>query len=874
MIPDEEYSERNASEEEEGLLVSMPTVLSQPSSSSLPQQSNHSSSLSVEEEESYSEWSSPLSSLTSWSNLMNDRARTSNHDGDDNGDGNDGVSSVSLHSIFSSSSSSLEEGDSRISRQSQQRQLQDTSKENQGYETVSRPKGSESPEQRRTSLSHEDHRHHHHTHHLQQHLGQRQRRRRRTSGSNQHNRRQGTIDELESKSTRKSSVATSFGGSIKDVSNACRRQPPSRILFWFMMLMNMSIVVFLFAASNVGQGETITRTTTLRLTPNSTAAAVAASATEKLQPLEQASMIENSAGATLLEAKPPVPSSNRLLRRKQRQKRRLDFFFLSLQLSLLPKPPPSSASQSPPQPLSRQVEASTGSKFLSPPATSSDPAAANVASTGDRRRIIALISMGKEAAETKIVERFVLSSILRGQWVGPIVLLTDASSTRYSKLQQYYLSKMNQAYGNAEAVTDHDTSSSPNQLFVIHPKSHHFNWNTIDDMPYKRFKTYLLEYIDMIPELKSPTVTSGTDNTGAPQRETIAARHQRSFPIVYYLDVDIVIGSPLVPMMEFMESQYRILQHDDDVAGNVGTVGSSAQSKPSEGLGRPLSSRRSEMYFFRGNYDHLKVQGGQFILVRGSNSPSPPPSSSSPSSQVCLEQWRNLMDTNVQQSKDQPFLHELYESQQHTIRKWRKKLAKEMMLEQQQATNGGGNGKNTTSGNPSLADPTTMNDISTSSSSTLDASQQMPPSSILPCQIHLMERDPHLYFPSRRTVLHHVERLQREEVQYRYAHWKWYLLHRLVGSITNPLSSLSGSIPPPPNAPTKTLYPPLIHIKNSGKVKDTIPDDIEQYFLQDVFDISLLESARLPSSSSSPNMRQFEDELLQGVGQKIHFMAG
>ena len=44
----------------------------------------------------------------------------------------------------------------------------------------------------------------------------------------------------------------------------------------------------------------------------------------------------------------------------------------------------------------------------------------------DQERAIFLISMGRQAAESKIVERFVMSTRRRGSWKGYVVLLTDA----------------------------------------------------------------------------------------------------------------------------------------------------------------------------------------------------------------------------------------------------------------------------------------------------------------------------------------------------------------------------------------------------------------------------------------------------------------
>jgi hypothetical protein len=50
------------------------------------------------------------------------------------------------------------------------------------------------------------------------------------------------------------------------------------------------------------------------------------------------------------------------------------------------------------------------------------------------------------------------------------------------------------------------------------------------------------------------------------------------------------------------------------------------------------------IWFFQNKYEHLSVQGGQFIVDRKTSQP-------------CLSYWRELIDANVTQSKDQPALH-------------------------------------------------------------------------------------------------------------------------------------------------------------------------------------------------------------------------
>lgn len=187
----------------------------------------------------------------------------------------------------------------------------------------------------------------------------------------------------------------------------------------------------------------------------------------------------------------------------------------------------------------------------------------------ENHRAIFLISMGKQAQESKIVERFVWSANNRGKWNSWVVLLTDAPSSRYVN------------------VSDN--------LIVMQPRSEHFNTSFAEDMPYKRFKTYIMEYLDMDPRLNSVR-------------------------LVYYLDVDIVTIQPLLPMMIELESKHGIADRSEEPTSSV-----------------------SKAWFFEGNYKKTPVQGGQMILQRNGSKP-------------CLKRWRSLIDANPSQPKDQPYL--------------------------------------------------------------------------------------------------------------------------------------------------------------------------------------------------------------------------
>ncbi len=194
------------------------------------------------------------------------------------------------------------------------------------------------------------------------------------------------------------------------------------------------------------------------------------------------------------------------------------------------------------------------------------------------KRAIALISMGPGALESTLVERCIISIRKRGQFLGPIFVLTDAPIQRYKSL-----------------------TSQDVQLIVMHPRLEDWNWELHRDMPYKRFKTYLLEYLH---------------------------RDVRLAPVhlVYYLDIDIVVGQPLLPWFHHVEHTYM-----EKHARNA--------NQPSSAL----------MVLFGGNISPL--QGGQFLVQLGR-------------SEGCLERWRYHMDANPIEHKDQPSLSIMWKQQQ------------------------------------------------------------------------------------------------------------------------------------------------------------------------------------------------------------------
>ena len=199
------------------------------------------------------------------------------------------------------------------------------------------------------------------------------------------------------------------------------------------------------------------------------------------------------------------------------------------------------------------------------------------------KRAIFLLSMGQDAAKSVLVERILLSIRKRGLFLGPVVVLTDAPVDRYKWL----------------------TSVDPN-FMVLHPRPEDWRLDLLQDMPYKRFKTFILDYLDRLA--------------------TTSASSLKSLELVYYLDIDVVVGKPLQEWFDHVERTYVF----NDAA----------------------SHHPSKMVFFQGNLQHgFPVQGGQFVLQRNV-------------SQACLDRWRYYIDSYPNESKDQHALSLMLKEQQ------------------------------------------------------------------------------------------------------------------------------------------------------------------------------------------------------------------
>jgi hypothetical protein len=211
-------------------------------------------------------------------------------------------------------------------------------------------------------------------------------------------------------------------------------------------------------------------------------------------------------------------------------------------------------------------------------------------STTSNTRAMFLLSMGKDAAQSTIVERCLISMRRRGNFMGLVILLTDAPTARYQTLERY----------------------DPH-FVVLHPLPEDWRWDLSKDMPYKRFKTYILDYLELDSRLKP-------------------------VQLVYYLDIDIVIGRPLQTMFEDLERTYNVRP----VTNNNDQFGQQQQEYHLR--------ESSRMSFFKGNWPWRPLQGGQFILERHN-------------SNYCLKRWRYWIDAYPQDDKDQSALTRLLQEE-------------------------------------------------------------------------------------------------------------------------------------------------------------------------------------------------------------------
>mmetsp|Transcript_9808 Transcript_9808/g.19311 ORF Transcript_9808/g.19311 Transcript_9808/m.19311 type:complete len:428 (-) Transcript_9808:126-1409(-) len=192
----------------------------------------------------------------------------------------------------------------------------------------------------------------------------------------------------------------------------------------------------------------------------------------------------------------------------------------------------------------------------------------------NHQRAIALISFGESAANSTLVERAVLSIRRRGAFNGPVMVLTDAPEERYEGVFDKHVTVVNSKDGDLK-----------------------FGYFENEGMKYKRFKTLILDYLDMVPELDS-------------------------VKFVYYMDIDMLMGAPFYDLIDGLNTDYGIETSETDKETSV-----------------------SKLFFFRDpNSQTFYVNSGFMILHRHN-------------SRRCLELWRKEMDSHPRYRFDQQSLN-------------------------------------------------------------------------------------------------------------------------------------------------------------------------------------------------------------------------
>mmetsp|Transcript_17132 Transcript_17132/g.35692 ORF Transcript_17132/g.35692 Transcript_17132/m.35692 type:complete len:317 (+) Transcript_17132:167-1117(+) len=160
----------------------------------------------------------------------------------------------------------------------------------------------------------------------------------------------------------------------------------------------------------------------------------------------------------------------------------------------------------------------TDSKSITLDSSNSEQAHAGFSETFDDQKIVIfLIAFGEAATSATYVERSIMSLRRRGEFRGYVLILTDAPDERYDGLFD-------------------------KNVIIMHPKEEHMKTDFLyPSMTVKRFKTYVIDYVDVVPELD--------------QVEWI-----------YYLDIDILFGAPFMDLVQKLGEENNIGGNDDMVS--------------------------------------------------------------------------------------------------------------------------------------------------------------------------------------------------------------------------------------------------------------------------------------------------------------------
>ena len=239
-------------------------------------------------------------------------------------------------------------------------------------------------------------------------------------------------------------------------------------------------------------------------------------------------------------------------------------------------------------------------------------------------RVIVLVSLGDEIAQSNLIERLVWSARNRANYHGWIVVLSDAPTGRYTD-NLGHLPKVLEVPIKPEhyMVT---TTLSPNRR----------------EMMVQRLKTHVLDYI--VDDRRFDEVQS-----------------------IYVMETDMVFGSEVRPLFTEWEELYSIsrsstgimdgndsddtvdesLDGDDDKPTSQSSIGHHQQVMKDSSPPSPIS----KIWFFGGSHK-TNTPSGQFIIDRDS-------------SQYCLERWRYWIDrdgsTSSSETQDDSSSNKLFE---------------------------------------------------------------------------------------------------------------------------------------------------------------------------------------------------------------------
>jgi len=214
----------------------------------------------------------------------------------------------------------------------------------------------------------------------------------------------------------------------------------------------------------------------------------------------------------------------------------------------------------------------------------------------ENKRAIALISFG-ELALSPLLEQAIMSIRRKGMFYGPIMVITNAALERY------------------EGLFDEN-------VYLVNSKKRDMKekYFSRPEMSFKRFKTLILDYITLLPDLDDVQFS-------------------------YYMDIDVMMGAPFLDLVQGLQQKYGVetipylfqqnplYVRDDSVKYN-----NHRQNNHNHDDGTI-----STLFFFQNfpaSHMHYFACSGFFVMNRHTSS-------------YCLSRWRSIMDNNYEQRMDQ-----------------------------------------------------------------------------------------------------------------------------------------------------------------------------------------------------------------------------